>query len=158
MDCQTAIETIARARAGALTPDERRDLDAHDALCSRCRLEAVLQSAVEAALTADPGPARGDDFTEGVLARIRAGERRSRPVAPAASLPARLLVRLAPAAALAAALAGFAFLEPIAGGSALLALQTWSMPHLEPGTWMLLLGTGLLVFGTYETTAFFAES
>jgi hypothetical protein len=32
------------------------------------------------------------------------------------------------------------------------------MPHLEPGTWMLLLGTGLLVFGTYETTAFFAES
>jgi hypothetical protein len=159
MDCRTAIESIARAQSGAFTRAERHELDAHAATCSRCRAEEALQAALEIALAADGVPAPGDDFTAQVLARIRAGERRHRVFAPAALVPARLFVRLAPAAALAATIAGFSFLDPDPGGHVLLAFLTSSLPHLDPAVWAsLVAGAGLAALGTYQATAFFAES
>jgi len=159
MDCRTAIEAIARARSGALPAAERGELDAHGAICARCRAEEALAAALEAALAADLGSPPSDDFTAGVLARIRAREPRRPVVAPAPGLPARLLVRLAPVAAVAATIAGLTFLDPVAGGSALLDFVTRSLPSLAPATWLsLVAGAGLAALGTYQATSFFAES
>jgi anti-sigma factor RsiW len=159
MDCRTAIDAVVRARAGALAPAERQALDAHAASCARCRAEAALAAALDVALAADPGPPPSDDFTPRVIARIRAAERRRPAVTRAPAWPARLLVRFAPAGAIAATIVGVALLGPLAGGSTLLDFLTHALPHLAPATWMTLVaGAGLAVLGTYEATSFFAES
>ena len=72
MTCRDAIDAIARAEAGLLTPDESSALEQHLDDCARCRMERALQARMTAALRARSESPLDSWFTARVLARIRA--------------------------------------------------------------------------------------
>ena len=158
MDCRTAVEAILELRVGTLAPAARRALEEHAASCARCRAESALAAAIETALVTVDGPHPGEDFAARVLARLRAADRPRSDAMRAPAWPVRMLVRLAPAGAIAATIAGIAVIGPTVGG-ALVDFFARPLPQLTPAIWMsIIAGAGLATAGAYQAVSFFAES
>ena len=124
MNCRTAIQIIALASTGDLTPEDAAALASHVRSCARCRAEEELASRITAALAVDQEPGPRSDFTARVLDRIR-------DVAEAAPAE-RVWMPLVPAAALLSAIGAAWLAFPVLPWREVMqALSLLSLPSLD---------------------------
>ncbi|MCY3712802.1 MAG: zf-HC2 domain-containing protein [Gemmatimonadetes bacterium] len=77
MNCESTQRMLYEAVDRALTPDERRLLDAHLAGCERCRSEAAVLDALIKTVEATPAAKPSEAFLSNVMAQLPATSRSS---------------------------------------------------------------------------------
>lgn len=77
MNCESTQRMVYEAVDRALTPDERRLLDAHLAGCERCRSEAAVLDALIKAVETTPAAKPSEAFLSNVMAQLPAPSRSS---------------------------------------------------------------------------------
>jgi len=99
MNCESALSMVYEAVDRALSPKERRLLDAHLAGCERCRSEAAVLDALIETVESTPRSRPSEAFLSNVMERLPAPSRSSW-FAPALVLPRLVFAFTLAAAAL----------------------------------------------------------
>ncbi|MCY3554463.1 MAG: zf-HC2 domain-containing protein [Gemmatimonadetes bacterium] len=103
MNCKTALSMVYEAVDRALSPEERRLLDAHLAGCERCRTEAAVLDALIDTVESTPRSHPSEAFLSNVMEQLPAPSRsssRSSWFAPALVFPRLVFAFTLAAAAL----------------------------------------------------------